>query len=582
MGTGCTGSKSKIEGYAPDSAGVSHQPASSASVPPRPVGAVGTFLRIITVNDVYTLDNYPRVAAAVDTARAATAELDCLVMSCMNGDFLSPCTMTALDGGQAMAKGLGMAKIDYVCLGNHEFDVGYDKLKDQLQYVTGKVVNSNVEVAQLAHLPRYEIVKVGARTVIVGGFCISDKSIYTFPIPTITPTVDACHTVWNDAKEAIGSMPDLFLPMTHQFIADDKATANALADHPDLGSRTPCILGGHEHEPFIEKAGKSLIVKVGQDASLIGIVDIWWTEDGNVQCKCNTLKATMFAQESKALAFVQSQNELLNSMMSEEIIQLDNPMSTKDVRFASSALASVLLSYVKRGLTLAGVEIVLLNAANIRGRADYDAGPFTMGDLYKENPWENEMAIVNIPGNVLVESIRFSRAGEGAKARFLHADSDVEISVETHELIKIDGKVVVPDRLYKVAIIVHLLTGMDSIKPLTDYVAESKLKIPHVECCKPSKQVVMTVCMRDQWRKFLGYDATKPETHERISPDELNVRTHQVLKTLDENADGRVSKEECVKFLKSRGSYLVAPMIAALDADGDGRISAHDFASLVQ
>ena len=32
---------------------------------PRPPGAVGTFLRIVTVNDVYKLDHYPSLATAV-------------------------------------------------------------------------------------------------------------------------------------------------------------------------------------------------------------------------------------------------------------------------------------------------------------------------------------------------------------------------------------------------------------------------------------------------------------------------------------------------------------------------------------
>lgn len=43
--------------------------------PPRPDKADGTFLRIISVNDSYKIDNYPQVATAVLQAKAASDEL---------------------------------------------------------------------------------------------------------------------------------------------------------------------------------------------------------------------------------------------------------------------------------------------------------------------------------------------------------------------------------------------------------------------------------------------------------------------------------------------------------------------------
>jgi hypothetical protein len=36
----------------------------------------------------------------------------------------------------------------------------------------------------------------------------------------------------------------------------------AIAKHSELSTRTPVILAGHDHEQFIEDAGKSVLVKV--------------------------------------------------------------------------------------------------------------------------------------------------------------------------------------------------------------------------------------------------------------------------------------------------------------------------------
>ena len=53
--------------------------------------------------------------------------MDCVVIATLNGDFLSPSVFTTLDGGRVMADALSEACIDYVCLGNHEFDLGPGK-----------------------------------------------------------------------------------------------------------------------------------------------------------------------------------------------------------------------------------------------------------------------------------------------------------------------------------------------------------------------------------------------------------------------------------------------------------------------
>ena len=79
---------------------------------PPPRSAHGTFLRVLSVNDVYKLDNYPRVASAIKAAKADASDgMDCVVTSTCNGDFLSPCTLTALDGGKAMTEALNLTGI---------------------------------------------------------------------------------------------------------------------------------------------------------------------------------------------------------------------------------------------------------------------------------------------------------------------------------------------------------------------------------------------------------------------------------------------------------------------------------------
>jgi hypothetical protein len=73
------------------------EPPPPAAVGPalfRPATAEGTFVRIITVNDVYKLDNFPRLATAIKEMKAAAAANGCVVKSVINGDFVGPCILT--------------------------------------------------------------------------------------------------------------------------------------------------------------------------------------------------------------------------------------------------------------------------------------------------------------------------------------------------------------------------------------------------------------------------------------------------------------------------------------------------------
>ena len=57
-------------------------PAVSCAVRQRPAAASGTFLRVLSVNDVYKITNYPMLATAIKHNRAASADLDCKFISC--------------------------------------------------------------------------------------------------------------------------------------------------------------------------------------------------------------------------------------------------------------------------------------------------------------------------------------------------------------------------------------------------------------------------------------------------------------------------------------------------------------------
>ncbi len=410
-----------------------------ATLPSRPAAAVGTFLRIITVNDSYILDNYPRVASAVQEARASASELDAVVTSVMNGDFVSPSQLTALDGGRAMVQGLNHAQIEFLCLGNHEFDLPHKLLKKALGHFHGTCLNSNAEAEALAHLPKFARLPVGSHTAVLAGLCIADPSIY---LPghgfDSKPLDQAAIAVWDQAKLTADRTKSIFVPLTHQTVAADKALAEALGTHAELRGRVPAVLGGHEHEMFIDSLGPTTIVKVGQDCQRIGVVDVYWEADGTVRSAVHVLPAANFAPDPSAAAFVAKQDALMRDTLDIAITTLPEPLSSNDVRFKAGGMSTFLMSLVKRALRSAGVQIAIVQAGDVRGRADYPAGPFTLRQLFAELAFENPMAVCQLPGRVIAETVKQTYSSPLPSPRLLHFDAGVVLNAE-HEVLEADG-----------------------------------------------------------------------------------------------------------------------------------------------
>ena len=296
---------------------------------PKPREAVDNYLRIISINDVYDINNYPYVETVIKSLKE-TSE-DAVVIACLSGDFLSPCLITSLDGGKAMLDVLKVVNIDYICFGNHEFDVSLDVLGERFKTYEGKCLNSNILDLPIVDasgqpLPKYEIVEVGSRRVAFAGFCTNNTDIFRPGTNlTIQPIFDALKETWskcsNDAT--------ILIPLTHQTIAEDRELAKGIQQHDQLSGKVPVIVGGHEHEIYIEKIERSLIVKAGADATNVVVVDVWWDASEQCHSAVHLLPASHFDADPNAQMFVEITQNFLGSLMDVEIFEVKEPMSSK-------------------------------------------------------------------------------------------------------------------------------------------------------------------------------------------------------------------------------------------------------------
>ena len=551
---------------------------------PKPREAVGNYLRIISINDVYDINNYPYVETVIKSLKE-TSE-DAVVIACLSGDFLSPCLITSLDGGKAMLDVLKVVNIDYICFGNHEFDVSLDVLGERFKTYEGKCLNSNILDLPIVDasgqpLPKYDIVEVGSRRVAFAGFCTNNTDIFRPGTNlTIEPIFDALKETWskcyNDAT--------MLIPLTHQTIAEDRELATGIQQHEQLSGRVPVIVGGHEHEIYIEKIERSLIVKAGADATNVVVVDVWWDASEQCHSAVHLLPASHFDADPNAQMFVEITQNFLGSLMDVEIFEVKEPMSSKRTRFQPEKVASTLCSYIKKSLN--NVDIVMLQGGCVRGKRDYEKGAgFTYGDLLEELPFDTEIALIHVPGYVLQQAITETRSTPDREApNFLHADFDVVVEdYPSLKIVSINHAPFDPQKMYNLGIYQFLLTGLNEIKPLLDYV-NANGGAPPLEQCLPGKNLIMESSMKDAWRVLINYEQWDADGDGQITREELKQGVKNAFAFLDQNQDGYISPPELRAALAERTGRtqkgLISLMFEVLDVDKDGMVSMDELASL--
>ena len=97
---------------------------------------------------------------------------------------------------------------------------------------------------------------------------------------------------------------------------------------------------------------------------------------------------------------------------------------------------------------------------------------FTYGNLLEELPFDTEIAVIQVPGQVLQDAIALTRGTpEKETSGYLHADFDTVIKDYPNlKVVKINDKPFDSQHMYKVGIYQFLLTGIDEVKPLLDYI----------------------------------------------------------------------------------------------------------------
>jgi 2',3'-cyclic-nucleotide 2'-phosphodiesterase (5'-nucleotidase family) len=539
-------------------------PTSTATAPRGPV------LRLVCINDVYTLENLPRLRTLAQRMRDDT-QAD-LVLTTMAGDFVGPSLLSSLDLGRGMIDCMNAVPITHAVLGNHEDDIGAAELCARLHELRATVLSTNV-IGLDPSLPTAQIVEVsgpGTRRVRVGlvGVVMDDAGIYRkrpFGGATLLPANETARRAARHLVSEEGCA--CVVPLTHQTMEADRALAE--------GARAcgiPVIVGGHEHTAFLEQIAGTWVVKAGCDATHAVIVDLAWPAEAPPagspdlpEVRVRLESVAPYPEDPALRARVDGHLRALAALQSATLFSVGHaperaaalhlgpgaPLSSVGTRARQTSLGTLLCSLLRDALE---ADACVMNGGGIRAAREYPTH-FTYGDLEAEVPFDNEIVVVTMPGRVLAEAVAASRAHAPVESGgFLQVDDRMRIEPGTTQVVAVAGAPIDPARAYRVALVRDLFEGMDHIEPLVRFAREEPARIPPALSGRDVKHVLVEAFSRALWEQLGSFDA------------------------IDANHDGVVDAREIAdavaRFTAEPASPITVDLLLkAIDADHDRLVS---------
>ncbi|MFT3698689.1 MAG: 5'-nucleotidase C-terminal domain-containing protein [Kofleriaceae bacterium] len=460
-------------------------------------------LRIISVNDIYTLERLPRLANLI---RAHQLPAPDVTISVIAGDFVGPSLLSSLDAGRGMVDCLNALGIGYACLGNHEDDIPATELHQRIAEFRGVWLSTNVDFD--SKMPRTAVIEVGDRKIGLVAVVLDDLAEYRSAPFGGAPLRNA----QTDALAAAAELAcDTVIAITHQSIDADRRLAQT--------RKFPLIVGGHEHVPFVEQVAGTWIVKAGQNGDAAIISDI---EGDHVTVTRVTVDG--YAEDPDVRARVDRHMQKVVEIANATLVRVapGQGLSSVGTRVKQTSMGHLLCTRIAEAMK---ADLAVLNGGAIRASREYPER-FTYGDLETEVPFDNELVVVAMPGHVLKAAVAASRAHAPAESGgFLQTCMDLETVDDA--------------RSYRVALVRNLFEGMDHNEPLMAFAATTPDAIPPHNTGRDIKHVLAEAFAFELWKKLGG------------------------IEHLDTNHDGIADEDEIMAGLEEIGapSHVVAKLI---------------------
>merc|ERR550532_2590049 len=500
-------------------------------------------LTIVHITDVYILDNFPHLRTLIKKTKEQNPMN---TVSMLTGDFLAPYLLSSVDKGAAMMKMLIKTPIDYLTWGNHEADCPHaDVCKRCKEYhaAGGVWINSNMQDhAMMEYQKPYEVITVtsadGSHVRRVGliGVLTDDPSLYKkFKAPGAFggAKIDDPWETLRKYKRILEEEEkcDLVIPLEHLYEHEDERTLKEF--------NFPIVFSGHDHHRVDRASHGSRLLKPGSDAHYACVLDVTWEAPGGgfqPTFGWEMLKVADYEPDMEMLKEVAVAYMPLASMHNTELAPVPDrfrPLSSVNIRGQVTTIGLFICSLVHDAVHgdphQHDCEMCMICGSQMRGECDYPPDSFfSLEDLKTVNMDNLQIEVVQMPGELIVKGVQSTRGS--INRLFIQYDDGV---TEVDGVVtKVNGKPIVPDKLYYVATTPGTLGDV----PIFAKYFETHNKPSHEEFV-PLEFELMSHCSRMIWKRI-----------------EALTRGH--IEALDIKHIGEIGPEEIQAAMKRLGIHV--------------------------
>ncbi len=451
---------------------------------------------------LYTNDVHGRLMPFEDGKKSETVGGAARRIKLINEIKSSTPDVLLLDGGDTAATGLfykffyGESDIKLMnsagytasAVGNHEFDSGFQKLKELTDAASFPFLSANISVKGEKELnnkiKKYTVKEINGCKVGIIGITTSDIKSLVVNGNKIK-VKNEIKTVKKYAKK-LQKSTDFLIVLSHSGYDEDVKIARQVP-------QVDLIVGGHSHtfldSPKVithEDNSQTLIVQDGEYGKYLGRLDIT-AENGNIldfNSRMISVDNTVTeGKEASQLAdiYAKKAQVLTNEVIGITQVPID---SRKEIiRTGLSSSGKLILDAVEQTLSKNNLkaDVIMLNSGGIRSNKILKAGKITTGDIIEMFPFDNKIITANLTGkdikSILETSSRQLPKPNPAFVQSKGISYTVDLSAQPQELsdnlskivkegsrvsnIKINGQTLIEDKYYTIASNDFMLGGGD-------------------------------------------------------------------------------------------------------------------------
>ena len=357
-------------------------------------------IRFILTGDLYELTanngrgGYAKLASVVRQEKVGEKH-SFLVHA---GDAYSPSLLSSMDKGKSAVEMMNAVGVDYMVLGNHEWDFGPEITRERVWESNFPVFASNArdkDGLPIDGTVRTAMVNVGPFRVGIMGLITPQTRILASPgSDRFLPVIDTAAAL---SKELKGQGANLIVALAHlDYVQDMELLQSGLVD---------VLLSGHDHYHISFDNGKAIWMDAGEDAEKVGVVDVHMKSYMKRGKKRFSWEADMrfvdtinFPEDGAIASKVNEYDKFLSKELDIEIGKTTTELDSrkKTVRTEEAAIGNLIADAMRDGVD---ADIGFANGGGIRAKKIYAPGTMiTRRDILSELPFGNVVVKLELTG----------------------------------------------------------------------------------------------------------------------------------------------------------------------------------------